>query len=88
MQEALVYPAVARVDGETGVVVVEFEYYDGVVSNAHVVISSHQPILDRAAVETVQATHFPPPPSKYVNRQIAIQTIVKFGFSGRNGEDN
>lgn len=61
---AKVYPKEAVIAGETGEVVVSFDYVNGIVSNIKIVKSSGSRSLDKAAMAAVQKAALPPKPAE------------------------
>ena len=78
VRAALVYPPAARMAGQKGQVRVAFSYLDGQVSGVAVAIGSGLPMLDRAAVATVEAAHYPPPPPAMASRPLRLTIAVDF----------
>ena len=78
VHDALVYPPAARMAGQTGEVRVGFDFLDGSVSNVAVAAPSGLPLLDRAALATVQAAHYPQPPPELAHRPLHLAIAVHF----------
>ncbi len=78
VKAALVYPPAARMAGQKGEVHVGFDYIDGAASNVTATASSGLPILDRAAVATVQSAQFPAPPAAMAHRALHLTITVQF----------
>jgi protein TonB len=81
VQAALIYPDFARMNGQQGVVGIQFLYRDGVVSNVEVVRSSGQPALDAAAKSTVRGSQLPRPPKDLAGTTLTIDVNVVFHLS-------
>ncbi|MGH8283976.1 MAG: energy transducer TonB [Gammaproteobacteria bacterium] len=77
---AKVYPHDALLSGTTGTVTVSFDYYNGSVSNIHIVRSSGSRSLDRAAMDATRRAHYPPPLAQYVNHTVPAVIIVQFSL--------
>ena len=65
---AKVYPKIAILKGEQGVVTVSFDYVGGVVSNVHVEKSSGYHSIDGSAMQAVQRAALPPKPAEVVGQ--------------------
>jgi protein TonB len=78
VRAALVYPPAARMAGQHGSVRVAFDYADGRASNVSLAAASGMPLLDRAAVTTVQSAHYPPPPPEMAQRTLHLSIMVEF----------
>jgi protein TonB len=78
VQAALAYPAAARIANEEGQARVAFDYCDGRVTNITLVHSSGFPVLDRAALATVAAAHYPSPPAELQHHLVHLSVLVTF----------
>ncbi len=78
VKAALIYPPAARMAGQKGDVHVGFDYLDGAASNVAAAVSSGLPMLDRAAVATVQSARLPPPPPELAHHAMHLTITVKF----------
>lgn len=55
-----------------------FDYRDGHVSGVVLARPTGLPLLDRAAVATVMAAHYPPPPDSMQHRDVHLTVVVRF----------
>ena len=78
VKAALVYPPAARMAGQKGDVRVSFDYMAGTASNVIAAGGSAYPLLDRAAVATVQSAHLPLPPREMAHRSLHLTITVQF----------
>ena len=78
VQAAVVFPMAARASHLSGQTQVGFTYLDGEVSDAKVVTSSGNALLDKAALAAVHAPHYPPPPAEYQGKSLAFEIWVRF----------
>ncbi|MFM0733958.1 TonB family protein [Paraburkholderia sediminicola] len=81
IQSALHYPESARMGGIAGRTRVAFEYHDGVISGARVVISSGVGLLDRAALAAVRDAVSPKPESAFAGKTLSEQLWVTFNLN-------
>ncbi|MFM0212627.1 TonB family protein [Paraburkholderia sediminicola] len=80
IQVALRYPESARMAGMSGRTRVAFQYRDGVVSDASVVVSSGIGLLDRAALAAVRDAAYPKPEPEFVGKTLPEQLWVTFNL--------
>ncbi|NPT43956.1 TonB family protein [Paraburkholderia sp. 1N] len=80
IQAALRYPESARMAGMSGRTRVAFQYRDGVVSDASVVVSSGIGLLDRAALAAVRDAAYPRPEPAFVGKTLSEQLWVTFNL--------
>lgn len=80
IEAALHYPESARMSGIAGRTRVAFEYRDGVVSAARVVVSSGVALLDRAALEAVRDANYPKPEAAFAGKTLTEQLWVNFNL--------
>lgn len=83
IEAALHYPESARMSGISGRTRVEFQYRDGVVSAARVVVSSGVGMLDRAALAAVRDANYPKPEAGFAGKTLTEQLWVNFNLSGQ-----
>ncbi|NPT57781.1 TonB family protein [Paraburkholderia elongata] len=81
IQSALHYPESARMGGITGRTRVAFEYRDGLISDARVVVSSGVGLLDRAALAAVRDAVCPKPESAFAGKTLSEQLWVTFNLN-------
>ncbi|WP_296650752.1 energy transducer TonB [Paraburkholderia sp.] len=81
IQAALHYPESARMAGMAGRTRVEFQYRDGAVSGARVVVSSGVAMLDRAALAAVHDANYPKPEAGFAGKTLTEQLWVNFSLS-------
>lgn len=81
VQAAVVYPMGARMMHATGRVRVGFSYLDGVASDARIVASSGNGLLDRAALAAVMNASYPLPEAKFSGRKLDFELWVHFHLS-------
>jgi periplasmic protein TonB len=81
IQAALHYPQAARMAGMSGRTRVAFQYRDGVVSDATVLVSSGIGMLDRAALAAVRDAHYPMPESGFAGKTLTEQLWVNFNLA-------
>jgi periplasmic protein TonB len=81
IQAALHYPESARMSGMEGRTRVEFQYCDGAVSGARVVVSSGVGMLDRAALAAVRDANYPKPEAGFAGKTLTEQLWVNFNLS-------
>lgn len=79
---ALKYPAQARYYASTGVTAVEYDYYNGQVSDVHMTTSSGDRMLDRVALAAVRNAAYPSAPA-FANKPIRDVVYVIFDNTGR-----
>ena len=72
---AKVYPKIALLNGEQGVVTVSFDYIDGVVSDVHVEKSSGYHSIDDSAIKAVLRAALPPKPAEVVGQDRFAVTL-------------
>ena len=72
---AKVYPKIAILQAEQGVVTVSFDYIGGVVSNVHVEKSSGHPSIDASAVKAVQRAALPAKPAEVAGQDHFAVTL-------------
>lgn len=85
VQNALQYPASARVLGEQGRALVGFDYRDSNVSAVRLLVGSGDDRLDVAALRTVRDARYPPP-GALAGRTLALAVWVSFRIDG-DGDD-
>ena len=78
IQDAVVYPAAARMLNRQGRVRVAFDYRDGAVSNVHIVEGTGFGPLDRAALAAVHDAQYPPPVAKLQHKLLHMVLWVRF----------
>ncbi len=78
VQSAVVFPMAARAAHLSGETKVSFDYKDGVVSDAHVITTSGNAILDKSAMAAVHAAHYPMATAEYVGRVLTFEIWVRF----------
>lgn len=67
--------------GMSGRTRVAFQYRDGVVSGATVVVSSGVGLLDRAALAAVRDANYPMPESGFAGKTLTEQLWVNFNLA-------
>lgn len=80
VQAAAVYPPAAVALNFRGRTRVEFKLKDGVSSQARVVTGSGMGLVDRAALQSVQAALYPPSPAVLAGKEEIYQVWVEFNF--------
>ncbi|WP_395062217.1 TonB family protein [Paraburkholderia silvatlantica] len=83
IEAALHYPESARMAGISGRTRVAFQYRDGVVSGATVVVSSGAATLDRAALAAVRDANVPKPESGFAGKTLTEQLWVNFNLDAQ-----
>lgn len=83
IQAALRYPESARMGGISGRTRVQFQYRDGVVSGATVVVSSGVALLDRAALAAVRDASYPKPDAGFAGKTLTEQLWVNFNLDNQ-----
>lgn len=78
VQNAVVFPMAARAAHLSGETKVSFDYKDGVVSAGHVITTSGNAILDKAAVAAIHAAHYPMATVEYAGRVLTFEIWVRF----------
>ncbi|MDA8416826.1 MAG: energy transducer TonB [Betaproteobacteria bacterium] len=78
VQGAVVFPMAARAAHLSGETKVSFDYKDGSVSGAHVITTSGNTILDKAALAAVHSAHYPVATAEYVGRILTFEIWVRF----------
>jgi protein TonB len=78
VQAAVVYPPAAAALGFRGRTRVEFRLRDGVSSQARVLMGSGMGLIDRAALQSVQAAAYPAPPADLQGKEHSYQVWVEF----------
>ncbi|WP_407275257.1 TonB family protein [Halothiobacillus sp. DCM-1] len=78
VQSALRYPPAARMMHLAGKTKVAFDYQEGVVSHARVLVSSGSDLLDRAAIEAVRDAHYPSPEAAQAHARLHFELWVEF----------
>ncbi|WP_434109889.1 TonB family protein [Paraburkholderia caffeinilytica] len=81
IQSALHYPESARMGGIAGRTRVAFDYRDGVISGARVVVSSGVGLLDRAALAAVRDAACPKPEPAFAGKTLSEQLWVTFNLN-------
>ena len=84
IQAALHYPESAKMAGMSGRARVAFDYRDGTVSNARVVITSGMGLLDRAALAAVENAALPKPAPEWAGKTLSEQIWVTFDLEDRS----
>lgn len=82
VQAALAYPGSARMLRQQGRAGVSFDYLDGTASNVTLVQTSGFPILDKAAVATVESAQYPEAPAPLQHKTLHLAVAVEFKLSG------
>lgn len=78
VQQAAVYPPLARRMRVQGRVCVRFDYSSGLVSSVQVATPGPSPLLDRAAVSAVRHAAYPGAPAAFANRRLPMVVWVAF----------
>lgn len=78
VQDAVRYPAAARMMGVTGRARIELTYRAGAVANVAVMQSAGVAVLDGAAVNAAMAAHYPPPSAEIGDRALRFLIWVEF----------
>ena len=78
IQAAVVYPFAARNMGFQGKARVEFTFRDGISSQAHIVQSSGNGMIDQAAIAAVTTATAPPMPESLKGKSMTYQVTVVF----------
>jgi protein TonB len=78
VQNAAVYPPSARMMHVEGRTRLRFDYTDGAVGMAGVVISSNSAVLDRAALDAVRRAELPRAPAEIGKRTLPLLVWVDF----------
>ena len=78
VQAAVYYPPAAAALRFSGRVRLEFTLKDAAASGARVLIASGIGLIDRAALQAVQAAAYPPPPPSMQGREESYQVWVEF----------
>ncbi|MFL9868950.1 TonB family protein [Paraburkholderia fungorum] len=81
IQSALHYPESARMGGIAGRTRVAFDYRDGAISDARVVVSSGVGLLDRAALAAVRDAACPKPEPAFAGKTLSEQLWVTFNLN-------
>ncbi|RKF47130.1 energy transducer TonB [Paraburkholderia fungorum] len=81
IQSALHYPESARMGGIAGRTRVSFDYRDGAISDARVVVSSGVGLLDRAALAAVRDAVCPKPEPAFAGKTLSEQLWVTFNLN-------
>ncbi|MDE1004607.1 MAG: TonB family protein [Paraburkholderia fungorum] len=81
IQSALHYPESARMGGIAGRTRVAFDYRDGVIADARVVVSSGVGLLDRAALAAVRDAACPKPEPAFAGKTLSEQLWVTFNLN-------
>jgi TonB family protein len=79
VQAAAVYPPAARAQHRQGRVRIRFDYVNGAAAAPAILVSSSQPILDRAALRAVQSAAYPSAP---VRARLQLLVWVDFKLEG------
>ena len=83
VQAAVIYPMAARMAHVTGRAQVEFDYLDGVPSDARITVSSGNDLLDRAALAAVRMASYPRPAQEFAGKKLNFVVWVRFhGIEG------
>jgi protein TonB len=64
--------------GQTGEATVSFSYLDGHVADVVLIHGSGFPLLDEAALATVQRARYPNPPEEVAHKSLRLSVVVKF----------
>ena len=78
VQAAVVYPMAARMAHVTGRARVAFFYLDGMPSDARIIVSSGNGLLDRAALAAVMAASYPRPAPEFAGKKLQFELWVRF----------
>ncbi len=78
VQDAVIYPAAAKIAHLVGQVQVWFMYRDGRVSSPRILTSSGSAMLDRAALAAVSSASYPMPTKELADRDLPFEIWVKF----------
>lgn len=78
VQDALRYPAAARMMGVTGRTRLELDYRAGSLTGVSLVQSAGTPLLDDAAVAAARSAHYPAPPPDFADRKMRFLIWVSF----------
>jgi TonB family protein len=78
VQDAAIYPNVARMQRRQGRARIQFEYADGKFGPVAVVASSGSAVLDRAAANAVERAQLPQPPEQIAARRLDFLIWVSF----------
>lgn len=78
VQGAVVFPMAARAAHLSGETKVSFNYKDGLVSDAHVITTSGNAILDKSALAAVHVAHYPAATTEYVGLVLSFEIWVRF----------
>ncbi|GAA4031827.1 TonB family protein [Actimicrobium antarcticum] len=80
VQAAVIYPSAALSLEFRGRARVAFTLRDGIPSEARIVTGSGMGLIDRAALQSIQAAAYPPPPPSAQGREDSYQVWVEFNF--------
>lgn len=78
VQAAVIFPPAAQALNFRGRTRVEFKLRDGVSSQARILAGSGMGLVDRAALQSVQAAAYPPPPVALQGKEDSYQVWVEF----------
>jgi protein TonB len=78
VQNAVIYPAAARISHLIGDAQVWFMYRNGKVSSPKILTRSGSGMLDRAAIAAVSNAEYPMPTKDLADRDLAFEVWVKF----------
>ncbi|MGH8371131.1 MAG: energy transducer TonB [Gammaproteobacteria bacterium] len=76
------YPREALLSGTTGTVTVEFDYFNGDMSNVKIKRSSGSRPLDRAGIQAVARAKCPPPPPEFQGQTFHFTIPIEFTLGG------
>ncbi|HET7923107.1 MAG TPA: TonB family protein [Gammaproteobacteria bacterium] len=79
---AKAYPREAVISGTTGTVIVEFDYYNGDISNVGINKSSGARVLDTAGRHAVSRASCPPPPPALRDAKYHFTIPIQFTLGG------
>jgi protein TonB len=84
VQEATIYPSIARMMHREGRTQVRFVYEDGVADEASIAASSNAAVLDEAALQAVRRAALPRPPAEFGARRLELVVWVDFHMTQEN----
>jgi protein TonB len=84
VQEATIYPPIARMMHREGRTQVRFVYADGMADEASIAASSNAEVLDNAALQAVRRAALPRPPAELGARRLELVVWVDFHLTQEN----
>ena len=81
VQEAVIYPASARMQHREGRAQIGFAFRSGMVSNVALIVSSGSRLIDHAALAAVQRAAMPRAPAPIANTMLKLSVWVQFSLA-------